>query len=173
MNPVIYEVLLVLGYPLTALSVWLLGRREVTRLFLSAATQEQRLLNQIDLLGDELRPLQQQLDMARASLLAEQGKSARYFHKISDFEAERDRIQQLYTEHTIGHGNAQQLMMNTIEDLARQLQARGGRPQIPKVLSVVRDEYLAKHEMPVRAAAEAIQKAQAAAPPTPPAAETA
>ena len=87
---------------------------------------------------------------------AERDKSSRYFLKITDFENERNQWQKLYSDQSIGHGNAQNLMMHTIEQLAAQLAAKGVKFKVPKVLQAIRDEFAETHEMPARAQLQAL-----------------
>lgn len=114
---------------------------------------------------DELRQrvsdLTSELERAREVAQDERSKRERYFEKISDFERERSRWQKSYYEQSIGHGNAQELMMNTIEGLATQVKALGGRPKIPNVIHAVREEFIGQHELPSR---EATKKAVSESP---------
>ncbi len=179
MIPWICVGLLVLGYPL----LWWLGRRRqraFERALDSATTYSAQ---QADELREQLASAWTQalaaaraevvteLAAARAEATAERDKSSRYFLKISDFERERTQWQNLYTSQSIGHGNAQNLMMRTIEDFARLLQNHGVKVVVPKVLSAIREEFQATHEQPSRALAEAVKSAEAqlAAPTTEPA----
>ena len=155
---------LVCGYPV----LWLLGskswralairatnERDEARLALELATQER---------ATERERLHAELKLVINDLHSERDKVSRYFSKISDFEKERDTWQRMYHEQSIGHGNAQALMMGTIENLSRQLQAKGVRVQIPKVLHEIREEFLGAHELPSREGVEALKKLQAAQP---------
>jgi len=158
MNTMVYALVAGLSF---VLAWWLRGSR--LKAHHERALAEKNAM--LDILRADSAASLAQLEHALTEAITERDKSSRYFLKITEFEQERDRIQVLYTRHAIGHGNAQQLMMNTIETLVRQLQAKGVRAQIPKVLHVVREEYQANYEVPARAAAEAIAKAQGAAPP--------
>lgn len=132
-------------------------------------SQKQRDLEQLKqgamaILTDQVAALQHQIEAARLEAQAERDKSSRYLGKCQDFESERDEFYRLYTSQSIGHGNAQNLMMQTIDRLAQQLQAKGVRVQIPKVLHVVREEFREQHEMPARALVEDKSKLSEAAP---------
>jgi hypothetical protein len=159
---------LALGYPL--LLSWALDRQRIALRATSVAIQEggeARLA--LDLATHEniteRDRLHAELKLVISDFHSERDKVSRYFAKISDFERERDGWQKLYHEQSIGHGNAQALMMGTIENLARQLHAKGVRAQIPKVLHEIREEFIGKHEMPARAGADALMSQAAAEPP--------
>jgi hypothetical protein len=113
-------------------------------------------------LAEQVASLQIEVERARDVAQSERDKASRYFEKISDFEKERDEWRRLYTGQSIGHGNAQELMMKTIEDMGRVLSQKGIRFQIPKVLHAVREEFLGTYELPAREV-EAAQKAIEAA----------
>jgi len=153
------------GYPV----LWFLGRkswrsialratsvvvaeRDEAKLALENATQES---------AAERARLHAELKLVISDLHTERDKVSRYFVKISAFERERDEWQRMYHEQSIGHGNAQSLMMGTIEKLSRQLQEKGVRVQIPKVLHEIREEFLGAHELPAREGVEALRKLQA------------
>ena len=145
---------------------WWWGRRQRDQ------DLEQLKRGAMGILTDQLGALQQQIEAARLEAQTERDKSSRYFAKCQDFEKERDEFQHLYTTQSIGHGNAQNLMMQTIERLAQQLQQKGVRAQIPKVLHVVREEFREHHEIPALALTQAA-KAQAPLSESAPAAEPA
>lgn len=105
-------------------------------------------------LNRRISELTSELERAREVTQDERARRERYFEKISEFEKERSGWQKLYYEQAIGHGNAQELMMGTIEALANQVQALGGKPRIPSVLQAVRSEYVTHHELPARAATQ-------------------
>ncbi len=90
----------------------------------------------------------------------------RYYDKIAEFEKQRNDWHRLYVEQSIGHGNAQNLMMDVIEQMGKVLTAHKIRFNIPRVLHEVRAEFLERYEMPARAdelAEKLIEK-----PPVPP-----
>lgn len=58
---------------------------------------------------------------------------------------ERDKWQALYWSQGAGHGNAQALMMATIDVLARQLMGLGKKVVIPPVIQATMDEYREQH----------------------------
>lgn len=95
------------------------------------------------ILTEDVAALRVQLDAAR-------DKTSRYFDLISEMEKERNGWHKLHQEECIGHGNAQNLMMGTIEDMARTMSAKGLRFQIPRVLHAVREEFLQSFELPAR-----------------------
>lgn len=157
MNTLVYMAcaVLLLGYPL----VWWMRGRGLHRIFERASSMAR----------DRIQELQLELERAREVAQAERDKSSRYFTKISDFERERDDWQKRYTLQSIGHGNAQSLMMQTIDGMARQLQSKGVKVKIPKVLHAVREEFLATHELPARQLeAEIKDRQQSSAPAEPP-----
>lgn len=94
-------------------------------------------------LGQELKSLHLMLQDERL-------KSQRYFEKISGIAKERDEWLKLYTDQSIAHGNAQNMMLNTIEHLSRQLSAHGIKHKVPGIINEVRAEYVSKHESPAR-----------------------
>lgn len=144
-------VLLVIGFSLCLWVGWRYSRRFTERTFMRGTA----------LLAEECASLKVEVERAREVAADERSKRERYFAKISEFERERTDWQERYYAQSIGHGNAQDLMMSTIENLARQLQSLGHRPKIPSVLHALRSEYQASHEMPSRAAMEAIESAKA------------
>jgi DNA polymerase III delta prime subunit len=180
MIPWIYVIVLALGYPL----VWWLHRRSLGAEQASVSRRLERIREQAQSEAreqvDQARAETQTATMrariavsaelaeAKAFAESERDKASRYFLKITDFENERTQWQRLYNQQSIGHGNAQNLMMRTIEDLTRQLQAKGVRAQVPKVLHALREEFLEAHEMPSRALAEAVNRAQTQPPTTEP-----
>ena len=166
-------VVLLLGYPILAL--WFRRwRQHLERDALLAIEKTNQLLEAADaeaketfmrgtrLLAEECAGLKIEVERARDVAGDERARTARYFEKITDFERERTTWQTSYYEQSLGHGNAQQLMINTIETLARQLQENGVRPQIPKIIYAIREEYQTQHEMPALAALEAIRAVEAA-----------
>ncbi len=154
---------LLLGYPL----LWVLARQRAAKVLAATVDRMESeskttFMRGTQHLAEECASLKVEVERAREVADEARAKTARYLDKISDFERERTTWQTSYFEQSVGHGNAQQLMMNTIETLAKQLQAKGVRPQIPSVIHAVRSEFEANHEMPARAALEAIEAAKAA-----------
>jgi ABC-type transporter Mla subunit MlaD len=159
---------LVLGYGLWRLHWW-----HVRQALQVAANQASDVFaTGSRLLSEQVAALQIEVENARQLRDEADRKCARYLDKIQEFERQRTTWQKLYYDQATGHGNAQEMMMNTIETLARQLQSLGQRPKIPSVLHAVRSEYLTTHEMPARAANEAIEAAKVAAPQPQPTQET-
>jgi len=113
---------------------WALHRRRVKSMFMKGTRA----------LALQVGSLQVALEDARA-------QKDRYFSKIEEFEKQRDDWHQLYVDQSIGHGNAQNLMMGTIEQMGKVLSAKGIRFSIPRVLHEVRAEFMETHEMPARA----------------------
>lgn len=149
-------------------SGWLLQRRfwmgvfkrgtqllveETVQLKLDLKTQEDDHAARTETLHGELKQALADIQSARAETKVESDKRSRYFDKISEVQAERDQWYKLYTAQSIGHGNAQALMMGTIEQLARQMKAKGIEPKIPRILQDVRAEFQTTHEEPARLAA--------------------
>lgn len=168
---------LVLGYPVG----FLIARRGLKLAIIAgrenAAAQlkeefERTFMEGTRLVAEECAALKIQVENARENAGASEAKADRYFIKISDFERQSSAWQKLYYDQTLGHGNAQEMMMSTIEALAQQLQSMNVRPRIPSILHALRSEYLSAHEMPVKAAMAAIEAAKASATPAPPATET-
>lgn len=155
MNNIILIAALVAGYPLCLWAGWWRARTEGKK------TAEATFMRGTTLLAEECATLKVELERAREVAADERGKRERYFVKISEFERQRTDWQERYYAQSIGHGNAQELMMATVENLARQLQSLGHRPRIPSVLHALRAEYQSQHEMPSRAALEAIEQAKA------------
>ncbi len=169
-------VFLGLGHVVSMVVYRLRGKRFDQALIAQAARlnalSEQTFLEGTRLVAEECAALKIEVERAREVAGTERATRERYFNQISEFERQRTQWQTSYYEQSVGHGNAQDLMMGTIEALARQLQALGQRPKIPSVLHALRSEYQATHEMPARAAMEAIEAAKAAAAPQPSATET-
>lgn len=124
--------LVALGF--VCLAGWLLHMRRVRTVFMRGSQA----------LAAELGATQIALEVARA-------QKDRYFEVISGFEKQRNDWHALYVEQSIGHGNAQNLMMDTIEQMGKVLSSKGIRFSIPRVLHEVRAEFLEKYEMPARA----------------------
>lgn len=125
------------------------------------------------LLAEECATLKLEVERAREIAQDERSKRERYFTQLEAFEKQRVEWQELYFAQSVGHGNAQSLMMQTIERLSRELQAKGGRPVIPKVLHALRGEFEERHELPARQAQALLKENAAAAaalqaPPGPP-----
>lgn len=115
-----------------------------------------------DILTKNVGELRVQLDLARA-------RADRYYLKISEALAERDQWHQLWQEQSIGHGNAQNLMMATIEEMGRLLEKKGVKYQLNPMISAVRAEYIENHEMPAREdlkQQQETERARSKAPPT-------
>ncbi len=74
----------------------------------------------------------------------------RYFVKISEVTTERDIWIKKCTDESIGHGNAQNLMMRTIDEMGQVLRAKGLNFKMPPVLQAVREEFVQVHEAPAR-----------------------
>lgn len=90
----------------------------------------------------------------RAIVEDERGQKGRFQSKIAEVTEERDQWVTLYHEQSIGHGNAQTIMMETIEIQARALRARGIKVTIPSVIQQLRDDFRSQHEEPALAAAQ-------------------
>ena len=111
--------------------------------------------------------LMAQLEAADTQLVAEKGRASRYFTSIEALGAERDRWQRLYTLESIGHGNAQNLLMETISGLIRQLRALGKDVEMPPVIEKVRQEHQQTHELPAREMQNALEEGQKKTPVAP------
>lgn len=59
--------------------------------------------------------------------------------------AERDKWQHLYFDQSVAHGNAQAMMMSTIDYMAGKLRQAGIEVPIPKVLAEVQQEFISQH----------------------------
>lgn len=116
-----------------------------------------------DHLTRQLGDMQVELERAREVAQDERAKRERYFVKITDFETLSLKWQRLYYDQATGHGNAQQMMMDCIEALARQVQSLGGKPRIPAAIQVVRSEFMEGHETPALAGLAELQAAQSKA----------
>jgi len=168
MNSVLYAIIAVLliGYPL----LWRLRgrteREEAVRLGKRALADEMARSGKLQ--GD-VDALRFEVEAARELATIERGKSSRYFDHMQEFERERTQWQELYWDQSIGHGSAQNLMMQTIEQLAQRLQAKGVKFKMNPILETLRQEFREHHELPAiqgRAAAReaAAAKQEAAAP---------
>lgn len=129
-----------LGYPV----LWKLRARHWTKVF-EAGTR---------LLTEEVTTLKIEVERSREVATEERAKRERYFGSISKAESECLRWKDLYHSQSIGHGNAQELMMRTITNAQQALAAKGVKFSIPSVLYAIREEFQAQHEMPSRAAAQ-------------------
>lgn len=98
----------------------------------------------------QIEDMSGELDSAREAREAARAERDRYLVKVSDLAQERDAWMNLQRREAIGHGNAQNLMMQTIDGLGRQLQQAGKTPKIPAVIAQVREEFQAKFEDPAR-----------------------
>lgn len=104
------------------------------------------------LLAEEVATLKIEVERSREVATEERAKRERYFLSISKAESECESWKKLYHEQSIGHSNAQELMMQFITRAQQALAAKGVRLQIPKVLNEIRDDFREQHEMPSRAA---------------------
>ncbi len=142
-------------YALVALAVLcLLGGIAHTRRVVSVFMRGTKVL------AAENGALQVALETARA-------EKERYYLQIAEFEKQRNAWHALYVEQTIGHGNAQNMMMEVIDAMGRRLSESGIKFKIPRVLHEVRSEFLEQHEMPAREQAEKLAEKT---PPSPPSA---
>jgi hypothetical protein len=78
-------------------------------------------------------------------------KAESYRSLNSSILNERDKWQHLYGEQSVAHGNAQAMMMGTIEYMGKKLTRSGISFQIPAVLEEVRQQYIENHVTPVLA----------------------
>lgn len=122
-----------------------------------------RLVREVFLRGTDV--LTRQIGELRVQLEDARGRADRYRTKISEVLQEREDFHQLWQQQSIGHGNAQNMMMTTIEEMGRLLSQKGVRYRLNPLLQAVRDEYLEKHEMPARAD---LKKQEPQSPPPPP-----
>lgn len=138
------------------------GRR-AARQTLDALSVRERILS------EHAQTLVVEVESARAVAQDERARRERYFLQISAFETQRDEWQSLYYKQSIGHGNAQELMISWINVLAQKLQAHGVRVSLPAAIQAVRNEFMLNHEMPSRAGMEALsaKKAPKTEPATP------
>lgn len=134
--------ILALGYPV----LWLERRRHTKRVFETGT-----------------RHLSEQVGELRHLLDDERAQKGRFQAKNSEISDERDGWIKLYHDQAIGHGNAQNLMMEVIDRLGAQLSSRGIKIKIPSVISLMREEFMQKHELPSREAMELLKKAEEAA----------
>lgn len=130
------------------------GRRE-QRQTMDALAERERMLS------DHAQALVVQVESARAVAQDERARRERYFVQIAAFETQRDEWQKLYYQQSIGHGNAQEMMISWINTLAQKLQALGVRVSLPTALQVLRQEFLTNHEMPSRVGMEALNAKKA------------
>ncbi len=137
---------LVLGYPL----FWLERRRHLKRAF-ERGTKH---------LTDQMGELQYQLETARTMFEDERGQKQRFQAKNLEIQTERDQWIKLYHDQAIGHGNAQNLMMEVIDRLGAQLTSRGIKYKVPSVLQLMREEFMQNHELPSRKALELLERAK-------------
>jgi hypothetical protein len=115
-----------------------------------ARKERNELQRQID---DEHLPEIRKLRMTTAARTTEaesraaeaEAKTQRYFAEIESACNQRNHWSKLYQDMSTQYGNAQDLMIRTIERLARQLQAAGIKPKVPPVIKAVRDEFFAAH----------------------------
>jgi len=105
------------------------------------------------------RALAVRLGETQVALEQARAEKERYYLQIAEFEKQRDGWHGLYIEQTIGHGNAQNLMMEVIDQMGRKLSEHSIKFRVPHVLHEVRAEFNEKFEQVARAdAAELAQK---------------
>lgn len=93
-----------------------------------------------------------------------EGKSETNLRVLLDMQSQRDQWQKLYMDQGAAHGNAQALMMETIERLFRTLQTHGIKCTLSPILQQVRSEFLEKHELPIAKLREAQEQVSKPAP---------
>lgn len=64
---------------------------------------------------------------------------------------ERDSWQHLYFDQSVGHGNAQAMMMSTIDYMGSKLRQAGIEVPVPRLLAEVQQEFTRQHVTPVLA----------------------
>lgn len=72
-------------------------------------------------------------------------KADAYFQAISIIEKERDNYRSLYQDQSLGHDNAQRLMMHIIGELHRELHKLGVTFKLPEIIQVVRGSFEESH----------------------------
>lgn len=88
-------------------------------------------------------------------------RAAEYFAKIEEVIKEREVWREWYNDQSIGHDNAQQLMMRTIDRLGAQITRLTGQPpRIEPVLHFVSEGFQAAHGEQARRERNDAQEAQ-------------
>jgi len=77
-------------------------------------------------------------------------KAAEYFDAIEGVVKERSNWSSLYQRVVLEYGNAQDLMMRTIDNLCRQLEKLGKKVEVSKAIKAVRQEFFETHERPLK-----------------------
>jgi len=88
-------------------------------------------------------------------------KADAYFQVISIIEKERDSYRSLYQDQSLGHDNAQRLMMHIIGELHRELHKLGVTFRLPEIIQVVRGSFEESHG--AEASKKKIEEAQSKA----------
>lgn len=134
---------LALGWKVTPLFQLHLAQRETAR--------QVRLVQQ----------LTAQLTRTSGESLDWERKASEYRNTIGGVLVERDNWNRLYDEQSIGHGNAQAIMMDAITFLQRKLQAAGVEVQLPDVVRETQELYRERHIAPTlqRTGAAPMQRA--------------
>jgi len=156
--------LLLAGYPLFWLGYRRYANRHTSRVFEAG----HRVLTQ------QIADMQAQLEAAREQRDAADAQTHRYQLKITGVLAERDQWTSLYYEQSVGHGNAQSLLMDLVNQMGARLQRAGVKFEMPQGIATIRQEFMDKHEGPATRALELMELAkknmkanQAADPATP------
>lgn len=72
-------------------------------------------------------------------------KADAYFQAISIIEKERDNYRLLYQDQSLGHDNAQRLMMHIISELHKELHKLGVTFKLPEIIQAVRGSFEESH----------------------------
>jgi hypothetical protein len=105
------------------------------------------------LLQPELTKAVGQMAHLRAQWEMSERKASEYLDRIRGIIEERDKWERLYHEQSIGHGNAQAVMMGYIGHLERQLMQHGVEAKAPAVIQEIHDLYIERHVSPALNAA--------------------
>ena len=154
-------VLLVLGYwPLFRLAVrrahQLLDETSLGMLRKCRADAEQLVAQH----KQDLEAFGAQVETARLEAQDARDHKSRYFLKIAEIEQEMTTWKNLYQEQSIGHGNAQAMMMRTIEHLGSLLKKHGVKFELPRALNAVRADFEEEHAAPAREAVKLASQEQ-------------
>lgn len=104
---------------------------------------------EIDAVRQENADLRGQLDGAR-------NRADSLFASADSVVKECTEWRRRYYEQSLQAGNAQALMMATLEQLAAKCQALGGKVEIPRIIQAVRSEYVTQHVQPAIAGLQAM-----------------
>lgn len=104
--------------------------------------------SRVEFEGQVRRVVASELGAARAAAVDWERRAEEYRGTIQGVLKERDNWNKLYDEQSIGHGNAQAVMMDAIGHLVRLLRKAGVDPKLPAIIQETQDLYRERHVEP-------------------------